>query len=80
MGRLKNKENKDRNTIEKVLLGGIGSFFLVLLFPQGVRYFFRNIFAGMVQAVVTIVLSGLLTQKLFERITDKQTTPFGKDT
>ena len=66
MGNLKRKKS---NTIEKVLLGGIGSFFLVLLFPQGVRYFFRNVFAGMIHAVVTIVLSGLLTQKLFENIT-----------
>ena len=67
MGNLK---IKDRNTIEKVLLGSVGSFFLVLLFPQGVRYFFRNIFAGLVQAVVMIVLSGLLTEKLFKRITE----------
>lgn len=72
MGNLKSKH---RNTVEKVLLGGIGSFFLILLFPQGVRYFFRNVFAGLIHAIVTILLSGLLTQKLFEKITQD-----GRDT
>ncbi len=61
---------KPRPTIEKVILGGIGSFFLVVLFPHGVRYFFRNMFAEIVSAAVTIILAGLLTQKLAEKITE----------
>ena len=66
---------KSKNTLEKILLGGIGSFILVLLFPHGVKYFFRNMFAEMVQAIVTIVLTALITQKLAERITQSNKTP-----
>ena len=55
-------------TLEKILLGGIGSFLLVVLFPHGIRYFFRNIFAELVSALVSIILAGLLTQKLADKI------------
>ncbi|MFK7845695.1 MAG: hypothetical protein AB8G77_10365 [Rhodothermales bacterium] len=65
---------KSKNTLEKILFGGIGSFLLVLLFPKGVKYFFRNMFAEIVSAFVTIMLAGLLTQKLAEKITSDKTT------
>lgn len=65
-----NAARKPHYTFEKILIGSIGSFLMVLLFPQGVRYFFRNIFAEMVSAFVTIVLAGLLTQKVFDKVSE----------
>ena len=63
--------NKPRNTIDKILLSGIGSFLLVIFFPQGARYFFKNIFAGLISSLVTIILAGLLTEKLVEQVVRK---------
>ena len=71
--------NKPRNTINKILLGGIGSFLLVIFFPQGARYFFKNIFAGLISSFVTIILAGLLTDKLVEQIARKD-QPLNKRT
>ena len=64
--------NKNQNTLEKLFLGGIGSFLLVLLFPNGVRYFFKNMFAGIVSGLVTIILAGLLTEKLFNKVSQNK--------
>ncbi len=61
-----------RNTIEKILLGGIGSFLLVLIFPHGVRYFFKNMFAEIVRNIVVVMLTGLLTNKLFEKVSENK--------
>lgn len=60
------------NTLEKIAIGGIGSFLLVLLFPRGVRYFFKNMFAEIVAAIVSIILAGLLTEKLFNKISQNK--------
>jgi hypothetical protein len=50
-------------------LAGIGSFLLVLLFPQGLKYFFRNWFAEIVRDIVVIALAGLISQKFAETLT-----------
>ncbi len=68
---IRSKEQKSPYTLEKILLGSIGSFLLVILFPKGVRFFFRNIFAEFVSTFVTVMLAGLFTQKLFEQVSKK---------
>ena len=47
-----------------VLAGGIGSFLMVLFFPRGIKYFFKNWFALLVRDIVVVSLTGLITQKL----------------
>ena len=68
---IQNREHKSQYTLEKILLGSIGSFLLVILFPKGVRFFFRNIFAEFVSTFVTVMLAGLFTQKLFDQVSRK---------
>lgn len=58
-----------KQTLNTIAAGGVGSFLMVLLFPQGVKYFFKNWFAQLVRDIVIVALSGLLTQKLAENIT-----------
>ena len=62
------RHSDPEKTLAGVLAGGIGSFLMVLLFPQGVRYFFKHMFARLIRDLVIVVLAGLLTQKVAETI------------
>ena len=59
-----NRKKSPERTLAMVLAGGIGSFFMVLFFPKGVKYFFKNWFAFLVRDIVIVSLTGLITQKL----------------
>ena len=67
------KASPDR-TVAKIAAGGIGSFLMVLFFPQGVKYFFKHWFADLVRDIVVVTLAGLLTQK-FAEILSRHASP-----
>lgn len=71
----KGKIKKRNNSLEKVALGGIASFLLVVLFPHGIKYFFRNWFAEIVKSIVLISLAGLFTQKIADTVARNARTP-----
>ncbi len=70
-GRIKQRNN----SLEKVALGGITSFLLVIFFPHGFKYFFRNWFAEIVKSIVLISLAGLFTQKIADAIAHNGRSP-----
>ena len=69
MARRRKRTLTHKQTLNTIAAGGIGSFLLVLLFPHGVKYFFRNWFAELIRTIVIVSLTGLLTQKMAENIT-----------
>ena len=50
--------------LKKLLLGGLGSFLVVLILPKSFRLFTRYWFAGLAKNMLYIILAGLLTKKI----------------
>ena len=63
-----NKNTPDR-TLAGILAAGLASFLGVLLFPRGLKHFFKHGFAGLVRTIVVVALGGLLTQKFADILT-----------
>lgn len=60
--------------LQKITLGGIGSFLLMLILPKSVKLFIRYGFAGIAKNIVILVIAGLVSQKLANWIVEYDAT------
>ena len=60
--------------IKKITWGSLGSFLLVLILPKSTKFFIRYWFAGIAKNLVILVLAGLLSQKVANKIIEYDST------
>ena len=53
---------------KKAALGSLGSFLLVLLLPKSTKFFIQHWFAGIAKNLLIMVLAGLVSQKIANKI------------
>ena len=61
--------NSTEETFAKFALGFFGTIFGFFLLPKALKYFVRTFIVNVVAEIVTVVLTGLLTEKAAELLT-----------
>lgn len=56
----------------RFLLGFFGTILGFKLLPKLFRYFFRRVLPGLLTEVVTVVITGLLTEKAIDLIAEEE--------
>lgn len=60
--------DQTQDTFAKFFLGFFGTILGFLLLPKAAKYFVRRFVLGLVAETVTIILTGLLTEKAIDLI------------
>ena len=61
--------------VKKIAWGGLGSFLMMLMLPKSTKFFIRHWFAGIAKNMVILVIAGLLSQKVANKIIEHDFTP-----
>lgn len=57
-----------QNSLLKLFLGFFGTILAIFLLPRTIRFMIRKFLLGIIGEVITVVVTGLLTEKAVEQI------------